>query len=176
MKTALSLTAAFFVIAALSLPAASQSLGDVARQSQASATKKAKVVVTEDDIPPSTAAASTEDTDKKDSDQKDATISAKPDSNVLPKEPTKENVAVLKNKIDDLKSKQQEYQLSVAQLEEKLQNPGSDFRARMYREALENNQHSLKVFTEQRDAAEKALSAMEQQMKKSGEGNTAEGN
>jgi len=172
MKTSLSLMAALFIMAAFSAPAQSQSLGDVARQSQASTTKKAKVVVTEDDIPPS-AAAETDESNTKDADKKDEATTASKHTDALPKEPSKENVAVLKAKVEDLKSKQQEYQTSIAQLEQKLQNAETEFRAQVYREALENNRHSLKVFTEQRDAAEKALATMEQQMKQGGDNTTA---
>jgi hypothetical protein len=175
MKQVLQTMCLVLLISALSIPVASQSLGDVARKQQANPSKKAKIVVTEDDIPasPQSALDTTSPTDAGDtSGDSPSQKQAQSRSPQISKGPTTENVAALKARVNELASKQQEYETSIAQLEQKLQNAPSDFRAETYKGALENNRHSLKVITQQRESTERQLAEMQQKMKSS-EGNAS---
>ena len=168
MKRALPTSVLVLFGIALAVPASCQSLGDIAKKQKSSSSQKAKIVVTEDDIPASPNAADTSNSVGADKSAESST--ANPGEGNTPnisKEPKPENAAALKARLNELTSKQQEYEISIAQLEQKLQNAPTDFRAETYKNALENDRRSLKTIKQQRDNAEKQLAEMQDKLKSS---------
>ncbi len=146
------------IVLAASSVAQEPSLADVARQKPK---KKATVVITNDDIPSKTEREPLRP-------QRDPSSAAVSDRGSSLGRSTSERgsksagqIGELKAKINDLKGKEREYELSIQQLEEELKNANSDFRVQMYSGALENNRKSLNMITAQRKEAESQLSALQ---------------
>jgi predicted RNase H-like nuclease (RuvC/YqgF family) len=138
---------------------------DLGRQPEP--TRKARVVITNDDLP---MARTDSESDPAAPDQKGAEDNSsdrgkrdggKPSTPVS----DSEKLVSLKAKIDKLADQQNAYKASISQLEEKLSKADTEFRIDMYNNALANNRESLQIVTNQREQEEKELADLQKKMK-----------
>jgi hypothetical protein len=138
----------------------SQSLGDVARQQRDG--KKAKRVITDDDMParapsqpepasPSASSAAPDATASKDA-------GTKPAAGAQGKEQDKETQAALK-RIDELKQSEAAEKRIVDKFEKSLADNPSDFRREMIEDSLRTAKRQLETFSQERQQLEQKTAA-----------------
>lgn len=143
---------------------AQESLGDVARQQRTASGKKAKKVVTNEDIPERAAPV-----EEKSSDASKATASA--DKKPAPDSPEKAPETAGPNanaksdrdftlaRIEELKYSENAERRVIRKLEQNLAQETSEFRRRMYEESLEHAREQLEKFKQERTELEQKAAA-----------------
>jgi chromosome segregation ATPase len=141
------------------------SLADLAKPQEPA--KKARVVITNDDIPMANTEAEFNPAapDHKRSENSSSDSENRDDAKPAASLSDRENVAALKEKIDKLADQQNMYKAAISQLEEKLSKAETEFRIDTYNTALANNRESLQIVTNQREQAEKVLAGLQEKMK-----------
>jgi hypothetical protein len=155
------------------------SLADVARQKKE--TKKAKLVLSDDDVSYSPSLASSSDNtsgsgapaaapDKHDADSKGTDKTANDSAKATGKTDTgngassKDNPAVteLKKKLDSLKEQQDSWKHSVQRYQDLLANETDDFRRQTYQDALDNDQKNVSLYQKNIDDVQAQLAKQKQ--------------
>ena len=159
----------FLMIAPLSVAlgwAQQSSLGEVAKQGKTG--KKAKIVLTDDDVLHSTAQGPTQSAgssgsaaDSSDKSTPDAAPDAKPKTSTAPqsKDP---RVNELRQQVEKLKAAEDMYKGGLKAGQERLKKATTDFERETAQEIINNQSHNVQVAEDKRKQAEAELSAMEQ--------------
>jgi hypothetical protein len=156
------------------------SLADVAKQKKE--TKKAKVVLSDDDISYSPSRASASDNasgsgapppaaDKHDADAKGTDKTANDPAKATGKTGTgdsassKDSSAVteMKKKLDSLKEEQDSWKHSAQHYQDLLANETDDFRRQTYQDALDNDQKNVSLYQKNIDAVQAQLAKAQNQ-------------
>jgi hypothetical protein len=155
------------------------SLADVAKQNKE--TRKAKLVLSDDDVSYSPALASSSDNasgsgapaagaDKHDTDSKgadkNATESAKAGKTGTGDSASSKDsspVAELKKKLDSLKEQQDSWKHSAQRYQDLLANESDDFRRQTYQDALDNDQKNVSLYQKNIDDTQAQLTKAQNQ-------------
>jgi hypothetical protein len=157
----------FLMIAPLSVAlgwAQQSSLGEIAKQGKTG--KKAKIVITDEDVLHSTAApaqsaASADST----ANSPDAKAPAAPDTKpkgAAAQQSKDPRVNELRQKVDKLKAAEETYKGGLKAGQDRLAKASSDFERQTAQEIVNNQTHNYEAASEKRKQAEAELSAAEQ--------------
>lgn len=144
-----------------------QSLGDLARQKKPA--KKAVLVLSDDDLPPSArsaddadnsgpaaAATSSEPARKPESGKTDATQNADKKDAAAPVSKD-QRTNELKQKLATYQNAEEAWKKSVKRNEDLLANESDDFRRQMYQDALDNDKHNVTLYQRKVDEVQNEL-------------------
>lgn len=159
------------VVMALAIFACAQqetSLGELAKRK---GTKKAKIVIGDDDVLHSTAgsqpdaAADTGNGAAADAAASGNGAGAKPTQSGSAKS-SDPQIAELKDKIDKLSSQEDAVKGALKTNQNRMANAQSDFQREVAQESISNNTHNIDVLSQQRKEAEAQLKALQDSKKK----------
>ena len=148
---------AAIMVALLWIPVEAQkqpSLAEVARQKPA---KKAKRIITDDDIPPRPAEASV------------SSATNAPAAEQAPAKPPEEALKEARERADTLKQDEEKLQRGYDDLQERYSKESDSFRRTVLAGELQNSKENLATIRTQREAAEKELAELEPQKPKAEE-------
>ena len=159
------------VVMALAVFACAQqetSLGELAKRK---GTKKAKIVIGDDDVLHSTAgsqpepAADTSNGAAPDAGATGAGAGSTPSKGSSPKS-SDPRTAELQQKIDKLSSQENAVKGALKTNQDRMANAQSDFQREVAQESITNNTHNIDVLSQQRKEAEAQLKALQDSKKK----------